>query len=204
MCVWRRRPPTCFWLDGSPKFVVVLCWSNRRSRDRPNYVAPTNLTKTLLWACKLFLKSDIFSKTFVGRPSVGVSRISRFQNPTVHVSIVSQETCVRCQYDEHALWSWSSSKRNLPFSRPKVTIAYFFGESYNGRSFGWTAINRHQQSEPAGHRHEVKRETDCTEKRRSTSAHSKDITWRSRETELQAASRKSNREFMSFSKTAFF
>ena len=39
-----------------------------------------------------------------------------FQNPTVHVSIVSQETCTRCQYDEHALWSCSSSRRNLPFS----------------------------------------------------------------------------------------
>ena len=93
MCVWRRRPPTCFWPDGSPKFVVVLCWSNHRSRDRPNYGAPKskpnpasqklNLTKTLLWAyaCKLFLKSDIFSKTFVGRPSVGVSRISWVSKP---------------------------------------------------------------------------------------------------------------------------
>ena len=72
------------------------------------------------------------------RESVGEKK--KFQNPTIHVSIVSQGTSIRCQYDEHALWSCSSSKRNLPFlPGSRCTIAYFFGESYNRKSFGWRA-----------------------------------------------------------------
>ena len=94
------RPPTCLWPDGSPKYAMVLRWSNHRARDHQKHVAPQRkpnpasqksyLTKTLLWTCnfvcKLFLKSDSFSQNFVGR-SVGISRICRvreFQNPTVH------------------------------------------------------------------------------------------------------------------------
>ena len=91
----------------------------------------------------------------------------------------------------------------------KITIPYFFGESYNGRSLDGG------QPPPAkrtcGHRHviEVKRETQTTytETRRSTSPHGKDFTWRSRETEGQAASRRgSNQEHMSFTirKRLFF
>ena len=60
--------------QNSQSFFVDL---NRRSQDRQNHVAPKSkpssasqkpdLTKTLPWACKLFLKFDIFSQAFVGR-----------------------------------------------------------------------------------------------------------------------------------------
>ena len=83
-------------LDGSSNYAMVLHWSNRRARDHRNHVAPrrkpipaserSQLTKTLLWTCKLFQNQTVFSQTFICR-SVGISRICRlkkFQNPTVH------------------------------------------------------------------------------------------------------------------------
>ena len=154
---------------------------NRRSQDRRNHVAPKskpnpvsqkpNLTKTLLWACKLFLKSDIYSRTFVGRfvgISRPISRVKEFQNPTFHVSIVSQQTSIRCQYDEHALWSCSSSKRNLPFLQVHDHDHLLFGKSYNARSFGWraTATSKANLQSPTWGQ---KRYPDCAETRRSTS-----------------------------------
>ena len=82
--------------DGSPNYAMFLRWSNRQARDHRNHVAPrrkpipasqrSQLTKTLLWTCKLFQNQTVFSQTFICR-SVGISRICRlkkFQNPTVH------------------------------------------------------------------------------------------------------------------------
>ena len=82
--------------DGSPNYAMVLRWSNRRVRDHRNHVAPrrkpipasqrSQLTKTLLWTCKLFQNQTVFWQTFICR-SVGISRICRlkkFQNPTLH------------------------------------------------------------------------------------------------------------------------
>ena len=40
VCVSWRRPPTCLWPDGSPKFGIILRWSNPRSPDRRNHGAP--------------------------------------------------------------------------------------------------------------------------------------------------------------------
>ena len=83
--------------DWSPKKVMVLRWSNRPSRDHRNHAAPqrkpnpasqkSHLTKTLLWTCKLFRKSDSFSQTFYSW--VGLSYFEglsgkKFRNPTVH------------------------------------------------------------------------------------------------------------------------
>ena len=82
--------------DGSPNYAMVLRWSNRRARDHRNHVAlrrkpipasqRSQLTKTLLWTCKLFQNQTVFSQTFMCL-FVGISRICRlkkFQNPTVH------------------------------------------------------------------------------------------------------------------------
>ena len=89
-------------------------------------------------------------------------------------------------------------KRNLPFFQAHCHHRLLFWRKLPWKKF-WMEGNRHQQSEPAGHRHGIKREdTDCMEKRRSTSPQDKDFTWRSRETEGQAASRRgSNRKHMS-------
>ena len=48
VCVSRRRPPTCLWPDGSPKFGIILRCSNRQSRDQVQSTANT------LWS--LFFK----------------------------------------------------------------------------------------------------------------------------------------------------
>ena len=83
--------------DGSPNYAMVLRWSNRRARDHRNHVAPrkkpipasqrSQLTKTLLWTCKLFQNQTVFSQTFMCRSQCRCSRICRlkkFQNATVH------------------------------------------------------------------------------------------------------------------------
>ena len=70
----------CVRPDGSPNYAMVLRWSNRRARDHRNHVAPrrkpipasqrSQLTKTLLWTCKLFQNQTVFSQAFMCR-SVG-------------------------------------------------------------------------------------------------------------------------------------
>ena len=117
----------------SPEFGIIhRCQSNPLSPDRRNHGAPESkpnpaspkphLTRTLLWTCtKAFPKiGQYFSHTFVGR-TVSTSRICRvkkFQNPTVHVAIVSpnnphtlstQRTCPLKQA------ACSSKKRYPPF-----------------------------------------------------------------------------------------
>ena len=218
VCVSRRRPPSCFWPDGSPKFVIVLRWSNRWPRDHRNHVAPKskpNLASQKPNLTKLSFEHVSFSwnRTFRRLSRVGLSVFrgsvgkKKFQNPTIHVSIISQGTSIHCQYDEHALWSCSSlKKKTCHFFHAHGHDRLLFWRKLQWKKF-WMEGNRHQQSEPAGHRHGVKRETDWMETRRSTSLHGKDFTWRSRETEEQAASRRgSNQEHMSYTirKRLFF
>ena len=74
--------------------------------------------------------------------SVGISRISRVKK----VSKSNRPRIDRILRSDYTLsvrrtcpLKLLKLKRNLPFSRLTVTIAYFFGESYHGRSFGWRA-----------------------------------------------------------------
>ena len=91
------EPPNRTPDPAAPSDLVLLLGTNRM---RPGIIEITllreekpipasqrsQLTKTLLWTCKLFQNQTVFSQTFMCR-SVGISRICRlkkFQNPTVH------------------------------------------------------------------------------------------------------------------------
>ena len=99
----RRIVMSCFRPDKSPKFGIVFRSSNRLSRDRRNHVVPEskpnpaspqlyfeNETFFLAFLIKMF-----FLAHFRGFVAIVVLwfGLSKFQNLTVHVSIV------RCQYE---------------------------------------------------------------------------------------------------------
>ena len=91
---------SCFCPE-SPKFGIVLRSSNRRSRDRRNNVVPEskpNPASPQLYFEAFFSISyqNVFLAHFRGFVTFVVLwfGLSKFQNLTVHVSIV------RCQYEE--------------------------------------------------------------------------------------------------------
>ena len=100
LSVWRIVM-SCFRPDESPKFGIVLHSSNRRSRDRRNHVVPESKLNSaspplyfeneafLAFLIKMFFSTLLWFRGFV----VMWLGLSKFQNLTVHVSIV------RCQYE---------------------------------------------------------------------------------------------------------
>ena len=117
VCVSRRRLGTCFWPKGSPKYAMVLRWSNRRARDHRSHVAPrrkpnpasqrSQLTKLYFEHVSFSKNRTVFSQTCMRR-SVGISRICRvkkFQNPSFKVQQSTRidriarntHSCIRCQ-----------------------------------------------------------------------------------------------------------
>ena len=98
----------------------------------------------------------VFSQTFLGR-SVCVSRICRvkkFQNPTIHVSIVGQETHLRCEYDEHALWSWQPAEARqdpcLFFRAHDPDRSHSFWLELQWKKFGRTTTSKAKPPVPDG------------------------------------------------------
>ena len=122
-----------------------------------------NLTKTLLSA-KAFPEIENFFADFRG----SVCRYFEDQSGkksfkiqlTIHgwprIDRIPRNQYTRgCEYDEHALWRCSSSKRNLPFFQAHRHVHLHFWRKFwrkLQRKKFWTEGNRHQQSEPAGHR----------------------------------------------------
>ena len=99
----RRIVMSCFRPDESPKFGIVLRSSNRRSRDRRNHVVPESKPNPASPQPTLKMKpflsisyQNVFLAHFRGFVAFVVLwfGLSKFQNLTVHVSIV------RCQYEE--------------------------------------------------------------------------------------------------------
>ena len=144
---------------------MVLCWSNPRSWDRQNHVAPqskpnpasqkSNLTKTLLSACKLFMKSDIFFADFRG------SVCQNFEYQSGKKTFKIQPSTYR-SYPKEPVYAVSTT--NMPFEAAqaqKETFLFFQALDHDRLLFWrklqwkklWMEGNCHQQSEPAGHRH---------------------------------------------------
>ena len=106
---------------GSQDYAMVLRWSNRRAQDDRNRsrcsakktipaFQRSQLTKTLLWTCKLFQNQTVFWQTFMCR-SVGISRICRlkkFQNPTVHAYRSYRKESAYAVTEEIDLQKWSN------------------------------------------------------------------------------------------------
>ena len=117
MCVSRRRPPTCLWPDGSPKFKIIFGWSNPRSLDRRNHGAPK--TEPNPDSHKPHLTFESFSynrRVFFGdflwsvcRHFEDLSSKTSFEIQPTRIDCLSRNPhTVRCKYDEHVLFcqSW--------------------------------------------------------------------------------------------------
>ena len=109
----RRIIMSCFCPDESPKFGIVLRSSNRRSRDRRNVITlfkKANQTQPLhnsTLKMKQFF-SISYQNVFLAHFRGLWFGLSKFQNLTVHVSIV------RCQYEELSV----HKKKNCPCTCP--------------------------------------------------------------------------------------
>ena len=113
VCVSRRRPPTCLWPDGSPKFVTIVLSVHHvvalgivevTVLQKANQTQPLKNQKLYFEDEAFLIKRFWFSHIFV----VLWFGPSTFQNLAIHVSTV------RCQYEEsscHA--SVPTSPRNL-------------------------------------------------------------------------------------------
>ena len=118
LSVWRIVM-SCFRPNESPKFGIVLRSLNRRSRDRRNHVAPESkpnpASPQLHFENEAFFSisyQNVFFSTlswFRGSVAFGVLcfGLSKFQNLTVHVSIVQLGT-VRFSRWRHWIPFWSS------------------------------------------------------------------------------------------------
>ena len=123
------------------------------------------LTTTLLWTCKLFLKSNSFSQTFVGR-TVGTSRICRLKK-------VSESNGPRINHfprNPHTL----SVRQTCPlqekiFAFSSVLTITIFWLKLQWKTFGRRATSK---ANPPITDRGWKVGTDCTETGRSTSSHS--------------------------------
>ena len=88
----------------------------------------------------------MFSQPFVGR-SVGISRISRVKEvsksnrPRIDRIPTSQRTRKRCQYRRTCPLKLLKLEKKLAFfqAHGHDRLLFFFGESYNRRSFEWRA-----------------------------------------------------------------
>ena len=99
----RRIVMSCFRPDESPKFGIVLRSSNRRSQDRRNHVVQESKPNPA--SPQLYFENEVFFSISYQNVFLAHCRgfmafvvlwfgLSKFQNLTVHVSIV------RCQYEE--------------------------------------------------------------------------------------------------------
>ena len=137
---------------------MVLLWSNRRSQDHRNHVAPqskpnpasqkSHLTKTLLWRCKLFRKSDSFFADFlfVGR-SVGISRVCQVKSfeiqQSTRINRIARNpyTLPVKKKDLQNYRSWRASRRTM---RKKMRSRWRQGEHTSPFETGGRSRNQKQ------------------------------------------------------------
>ena len=112
MCVSRRRPPTCHWPDGSPKFVTIVL--SVQQIVAPGIVEITvlrqkaNQTQSLKNQQLYFENEAFLIKRFLAHFHGFVVWSVHVSNLAIHVSTV------RCQYEESSCRaSVQTSPRNL-------------------------------------------------------------------------------------------